>query len=255
MHRVLFILPILVLAVPCQATEFSMEVSGGLAAPIGTFIDGYPAAVDNVQVDNAGTLIPGSFRFSMDNDPGYQVRGTLLFDQLELSYDFSRHTWGAVVVDGISFRAPDAAFLENVFLPFDQLGMDPIHAIGEGDNVLAPLYTHRFLLGYRFLLWDSRWRPYVPVATGFTIMDWAHTDLLLGGTFEVGTGVEYMVLPYMALGVDLRYSANLMQNPAIDVSGIVEQSIQGAATKSSVFETVIEVQQLFLSQFSIRFIL
>ena len=88
-------------------------------------------------------------------------------------------------------------------------------------------------------------------AAGFTMMDADGMDLLAGGAVEGGVGCDFDIFNNVAIGIDVIYSANIMENPGIEVSGLDGQAVQAVAT-SSLFETLFEVQQVFLIQMHIQ---
>jgi len=249
-----FILTIWVLSFllpqPVQAVDFGVEFSMGLGMPIGSFIDRFPVPLDDVSVPEDNELVPGAIRVTLENDPSFFLRTTGILEGFLLHFDVSRQTWGSMVADAVSFQNEESPILENVFFPYELLNINT-ERVNDLDGVLGPLWTYRALLGYRFYLRDVGVRPYVTAASGFVLMLADGMDPLAGGAVEAGVGCDFDLFQGLAIGIDISYSANIMENPGLEVSGLQGQVVQSVGT-SSLFETVFEVQQVFLIQMHVQ---
>lgn len=249
----------LALPAPARAVEVSLQLSPGVAFPIGSFIDDFPLPIDDVTPflrafgfpvvwapdDPNYQATPGAVRLDAESDPGFAIGVGLLLDNWEIRYDVQIHSWGKMTVSGYNFRlgAP-VEFLDNVFFDVES-PQAPIVFQDAGDDLeLAPLIVHRISGGYRFYVLDY-WaiKPYIPVALGFVVMHGNDFDTILGGSIELGLGLEYQLDEHWGLSVSWRYIASIMQNPAIKVSGIEGQAIQAGTGGQGLFETAVEIFQ------------
>ena len=246
---------------PASAIEVALELSPGVAIPVGTFVDDFPLPADDISCPLVGfgfpgvtcpqngqtnlNPIPGAVRIDTENDPGFALGLSLLLSDWEIRYNFQMHNWGKLTIDAFNLRlSQDPSLLDNVFFEVRDLGLQPI-VIEDADELdLSPIFVHRIMLGYRFYVLDY-WviKPYIPVALGFVYMHGDTFDNTPGGAFEMGLGAEYRFNDHIGVSLAFRYAANIMKNPAIAVSGLQGQAVQAGAGGSGLFETAIEVFQ------------
>ncbi|GMV44225.1 MAG: hypothetical protein AMXMBFR64_59410 [Myxococcales bacterium] len=244
---------------PALAVNVAFELSPGVAFPIGSFIDDFPLPVDDVTPFLRAFGFPvvwapddpnyqetaGAVRLDATSDPGFAIGLGVLLDNWELRYNLQVHSWGELSLNGYNLRlgAP-VEFLDNVF--FDvEAPQAPFVFKDAGDDLdLAPLIVHRITAGYRFYVldyWDIK--PFIPVALGFVVMHGDDFDTILGGSIELGLGLEYRFDDHWGLSLSWRYIASIMENPAIKVSGLEGQAIQAGTGGEGLFETAIEIFQ------------
>lgn len=254
-------LVVMVVPGPARAVEVALEVSPGVAFPIGAFVDDFPVPVADVTPylvafglvpaqayapDQAGYQpLPGALRIDLESKIGFALGLGLMLDNWEIRYNIQIHEWGNLTLNGYNFQLGDqVAFLNNVF--FDVVEpAKPIVIEDAGDVAdLGPLIVHRIMGGYRFYVldyWDIK--PYIPIALGMVIMHGSDFDTILGGCVELGLGVEYQFDDHWGVSLSWRYAAALMENPALKDTGLQGQAIQAGTGGSGLFETAIEVFQ------------
>lgn len=238
---------------PVYAVDFALEIAPGASFPLSTFIDRYPVETTlNFGTEAEPALIPGFLRVNLNNDTGFAVALTMLIDSFEVRYSLNRHTWAEIEQDALSIELESVPFLENVFFDAEAFGL-PRVVSRDGDKGLQPIFLHRLLGGYRFYLLDGDIRPYIPFALGIAMVHGSTFDTIFGGAIEIGAGAEFVVAPGISVGLDMRYSANIMENPALEVTGLVNQAAQAARSSSSLFESVVEVFQIFTISATARF--
>ncbi|NUN16349.1 MAG: hypothetical protein HUU55_22200 [Myxococcales bacterium] len=251
--RLVTILVCLWSSAPAGGVELALEVAPGAAFPLSTFIDRYPVETTlNFGTDTDPALIPGFLRVNLNNDTGFAIALTMLINAFEVRYSLNRHTWAEIEQDALSIELDSVPFLENVFFDAKTFGL-PRVVSRDGDEGLQAIFLHRLLGGYRFYLLDGEFRPYIPFAIGIAMVHGSTFDTIFGGAIEIGAGAEFDVASGIAVGIDMRYSANIMENPALDVTGLVNQAAQAARSSSSLFESVVEVFQLFTISATARF--
>lgn len=251
----------LLLPRPARAVDVALELSPGVAFPIGAFIDDFPVPVADVTpylvafgLVPAAAFAPdqpgyqplnGALRIDLESKIGFAMGLGLMLDNWEIRYNLHVHEWGTLTLNGYNFQLGEpVAFLNNVF--FDVVEpATPIVIEDAGEEAdLGPLIVHRITGGYRFYVldyWDIK--PYIPIGLGLVIMHGSDFDTILGGCVELGLGIEYQFDDHWALSLAWRYEAAIMENPAIKDTGLAGQAIQAGTGGSGLFETAVEVFQ------------
>lgn len=264
MHRVLprvkmgavwMLASCLVLPAALEArAEVRLAVSPGVSIPTSRFLDGFAVPVGDTacSVPIEGTNMQlNSYRASVENDTGFSLGLAAIIDGWELGYSFSRYTWGRLTVDGASICIPGGTSETNdIFLGFDEETV--LDDFDDAD--IGALYVHRVVMGYRFYAMDGEFRPYIPLALGPTIMH-QEGELVYGGFFQIGLGAEWEFTPGLRASVDVRYVADIMQNPALANTSLRNTAAQNLSGNKSVFENVVEVFQSVLISVSFDYAL
>lgn len=242
-------------------TAFRLGGGVGLSVPIGTFIDDYPLVRREDGCPDGGDISsdPWLETISIANDPGLNFQLVGLYGGLEFGVSVSRHQWGAVDATGLAFCLGDDKVLNNLVIDIQDLEDEGLvsgtRRVDDADSFLSALWTVRLMVGYRFYFLDGPIRPYVPVAMGGTVMVSDELAEQFGVTLQVGAGVEFDLTQSVALTLDGRYTADIMQNVALESRSTNELLAQATAGGDSLLESVIEVFQSFSLQagFLVRF--
>lgn len=248
----------LLLSASAALGEVRFTLMPGMSAPITPYLDGYPIPVDPDGCAGAALDLeearPNARLVENESDIGFSMTAGLIANDWEITYGFSRHTWGALRYTGASFCFEEDNAFNDVFFDWgslSDLGLDGVPDVGrdglivrDADDVgLDPLYIHRILVGYRFYLVDGTIRPYIPVAIGPTIVHTTNSSPLFGATIQLGLGMDVALSDRTTMGIDLRYSADITESPAAEVASLRRLAIQSNSSNSSLFESVVEVFQ------------
>jgi hypothetical protein len=244
------------------AQDVRLYVAPGVAAPLSRFIDNYPLIIDPEGPSNCGEVETGTAfleRRSVDSDVGFNLSLGALIGNAEISYSMSRHQWGRVELTGVAFCFGNNHPLNDAFFDPETVSIlldTPVPrtiAVDADDEGLEALFIHRLLFGYRFYVLDGAIRPYIPVALGATVINSADLEAVFGGSAQIGVGVEVEFTNGFSLGLDARYMADIVQNPALKGSSVSRLGSQAAIGGDSLFESVIEVFQSFVISASVAY--
>ena len=211
---------------PARAVDVRLEVGPLVVFPLFPLLDGLPLEVQD------GLLTGERETYLMDfsQKPGFGVSFALLLNSWEFRYEFA---------------AVDQARITHVQFPdyTGVLSLDILEftkGVGIADEY-DTMFFHYVGFGYRFTPWDWVVHPYFPFGLGFAAVQVRNgADPLLGFSIEIGAGVNWDALPYLRVGLCLRYHFSAYKLPNTAFDSIQSLGIQAAATNTSLTEAVME---------------
>jgi hypothetical protein len=181
-------------------SNIEIEFAPGVAIPIGDFLVSEASQASR----------------RVDSGVGFGMALNLVLDNWEFRYALSilptvkvEQSWGPTFVEEWN-NAFDELGLPDVLIEPNQAD-GGVKFTGDGSSISI----HHVNVGYRFHVYDSDLRVFIPVGIGAAITTGSEDTLsrsLYGLSAQTGVGLSYRALPWLLLGLQVRYLFTLSES-------------------------------------------